>query len=306
MSDSLSRLTTEESSSHHMELDLMSVREIIEAMNEEDQTVALSVRKELPRIEEAIEAVVRCLQSGGRLVYAGAGSSGRMGLLDAAECPPTFGVEPALVTALLAGGQEAMLRAVEDAEDDADAGKRAVHDTLTNKDVLVGIAASGRTPYVLGAIEAASQLGAVTVGLACNKDTPLGRAADYPIEIALGPEVLAGSTRLKGGTAQKMTLNMISTAAMIRLGKVYGNLMVNVQATNDKLRHRVVRIIREATGADEETAERCSRQANGDAGLAILMIQHQATMEEASQALQETNRHFRQAGVRLANRLRQL
>lgn len=300
MNTNIQKLTTEQRNDKSMGLDRLSVSEIIELMNEEDRTVAESVGNSLPQIEQAIEAIVTALQQGGRLWYIGAGTSGRMGILDAAECPPTFGVEPDLVSAIIAGGQEAIRSAVENAEDDEEAGRQAVLNVLTSKDVLVGIAASGRTPYVLGAVQAARSVGAVTVGLACNTGTLLGQAVHHPIEIYVGPEVLAGSTRLKAGTAQKMTLNMISTATMIRLGKVFGNLMVNVQATNQKLRDRVVHIIAEATGVDQATAQTYSDLAGGDARLAILMLKYKADYEEAHQALLDAKEHFGEAASRLA------
>ncbi|NEW04920.1 N-acetylmuramic acid 6-phosphate etherase [Paenibacillus sp. SYP-B3998] len=291
--------TTEKRNERSEQLDRLSAREIIDLMNEEDQKVPLAVQKALPQIELAIEAIVDKLSSGGRLFYIGAGTSGRLGVLDAAECPPTFGTDKDLVTALIAGGSKAVFEAVEDAEDNQEAGKNEVSSHLQAKDVLVGLAASGKTPYVLGAIEEARRKGIVTIGISCNRHTPLSDVVDYAIEVDVGPEIVTGSTRLKAASAQKMVLNMISTATMIRMGKVYKNLMVNVQASNHKLRERVVGIIQEAVGVDEETARMYSDLAKGDTSAAILMLQFQIDYPTAMKELQKSNGHFGKARIQL-------
>ncbi|OCT12925.1 N-acetylmuramic acid 6-phosphate etherase [Paenibacillus pectinilyticus] len=293
------KLTTEQRNERSAQLDQLSTIEIITLMNEEDQQVPLAVREALPQIERAIEVIIEKLANGGRLFYIGAGTSGRLGVLDAAECPPTFGTNKELVTAIIAGGSQAIFEAVEDAEDNEEVGRSEVRKQLTNRDVLFGIAASGKTPYVLGAVQEAKQLGILTIGLACNVNTPLGGLVDYPIEVSVGPEVVTGSTRLKAATAQKLILNMISTATMIRLGKVYKNLMVNVQATNDKLRHRVIDIVMEATPTNEEEARRSCDLANGDARAAILMLQFQVDYPTVMQALQKSGGHFGRARSQL-------
>jgi N-acetylmuramic acid 6-phosphate etherase len=292
MQQETSSLLTEQSNGRSRHLDQLSVGEIIRLMNEEDQTVALRVKEALPHIERAIEQIVARLENGGKLYYFGAGSSGRIGSLDATECPPTFGVDRELFNAVIAGGQEAMFQAVEDAEDDVEVGKLDARERLSDKDVFVGLAASGTTPYVLGAIREAKQIGALTVAIVCNVGTPLGEEADYPIEIQVGPEIIAGSTRLKAGTSQKMVVNMISSTVMIRLGKVYRNLMVNVQATNEKLRNRVVNMVMQAIEVDEGTAQGLVQQANGDARIAILMHKFGLPPEEIDERLTACYGHF--------------
>ncbi|MCR8633002.1 N-acetylmuramic acid 6-phosphate etherase [Paenibacillus radicis (ex Xue et al. 2023)] len=295
-------LITEQRNEKSVHLDQLSVRETVELMNQEDQTVALSVQTALPQISSAIEAIVQAVKTGGRIFYIGAGSSGRLGVLDASECPPTFGVDPGLVVGLIAGGEKAITRSIENAEDDYEAGRRELANKVTSKDAVVGIAASGSTQYVVGALQEANRIGALTVAISCNSNTLISAEAQYRIEVPVGPEIVTGSTRLKAGTATKMVLNMISTAVMIQLGKVYGNLMVNVQATNIKLKDRVVRIVREATGASEETACTIADQAKGDARAAILMIKYQISYEEARKELEEANDHFGHAFISLAKR----
>ncbi|TLS38473.1 N-acetylmuramic acid 6-phosphate etherase [Pseudalkalibacillus caeni] len=295
-------MVTEQRNKESEKLDTFSVREIIEIMNKEDKTVAYSVERSLPQIEAATERIVEVMRNGGKLYYIGAGTSGRLGILDASECPPTFGVDPGLVNGIIAGGEKAIKTAIENAEDSEEGGNKDVEAVVTEKDAVVGIASSGRTPYVLGAIQKANQLGALTVGVSCNPGARLSEIVQYPIEVMVGPEVVTGSTRLKAGTAQKMVLNMISTTVMIKLGKVYGNLMVNVQATNEKLRDRVVRIIQEVTGVSQETAREYSDKAKGDARAAILMITFQISIEEATETLKQTNDHFPEAMKRLSTK----
>lgn len=251
----LSRLTTETRNPQTMRLDELSTAEVLEIMNHEDQTVAQSVQKALPQITQAVDQIVKNFKQGGRLFYMGAGTSGRLGVLDAAECVPTFGTDPEMVQGLIAGDEKAMTVAVEGAEDSltlgpADLKKRH----LTDKDTVVGIAASGRTPYVIGGLDYARAMHAATISLACNADAEISQHAEIAIEVPVGPEVLTGSTRLKSGTAQKLVLNMLSTVSMIGIGKVYKNLMVDVKPTNAKLVERSKRIIMQATDADYETA----------------------------------------------------
>lgn len=268
----LNALTTERCNPRTAQIDTLTALEIARLMNEEDKSVPLAVEQALPDVAAAIDAVAARLRSGGRLFYVGAGTSGRLGVLDASECPPTFGTAPELVQGVVAGGPAAVFTAVEGAEDDASAGANDLAARgLTAKDAVVGLAASGRTPYVIGALSAARRAGALAVAVACNAGSPLAAAADIAIEAVVGPETLAGSTRLKAGTAQKLVLNMLSTGVMIRLGKVYGNLMVDLKATNAKLRDRACRIVSTATGLPGATAEALLAAANYDAKLAICM-----------------------------------
>ena len=242
---------TERSYYASRDLDRLPTADLLALMNTADAEIPAAVAKEIPRIARAVDAIARALEHGGHLIYIGAGTSGRLGVLDAAECPPTFGVPRDLVRAIIAGGDAAMSRSSESAEDDAEAGARdLIASGFGNNDVLVGIAASGRTPYVLGAVAKAHELGAITCGVSCVPDSELSRAVDFPIEPVVGPEVLTGSTRLRAATATKLVLNMISTAVMVRLGHVYGNLMVNVQPTNRKLEDRAKRIDAQAGGVD--------------------------------------------------------
>jgi N-acetylmuramic acid 6-phosphate etherase len=269
-------------------LDQMSVTELLTVMNEEDAKVASAVRAQIPAIARAVEAVTESLRKGGRLIYMGAGTSGRLGLLDAVECPPTFGTSPGQVMGLIAGGQNAFVKAVEGAEDRRELGEadlKALH--LNSKDIVVGLAASGRTPYVIGGLEYARQAGAATVSISCNPGAAISGLADVAIEIDNGPEILTGSTRLKAGTSQKLVCNMLTTASMIGLGKVYGNLMVDVQLTNEKLVQRAKRIVMEATSCDLETAERMLEQAKGQPKAAIVMILTGGSYEEAAAKLDE-------------------
>ena len=269
----LSSLATESRNPRSADLDAMSTLDLVRAMNDEDRTVAEAVEAALPRIAEAVDAISAQLRKGGRLIHVGAGSSGRLGVLDAAECPPTFSVEPEMVQGLIAGGPIAMLQAVEGAEDDPLLAQQDLERLdLTAKDVVVGIAASGRTPYVLGALRYAATQDALTIALTCNPDSKLSAAAEIAIEVVTGPEVITGSTRLKAGTATKMVLNMLSTGAFVRLNKTYGNLMVDLMASNDKLRARSVHIISSVAGCDQETAARALGECDGEVKTAIVVL----------------------------------
>ncbi|WP_308568576.1 N-acetylmuramic acid 6-phosphate etherase [uncultured Haemophilus sp.] len=269
----LSTLITEQRNPNSMNVDCLSALEIVQLMNEEDKQVPLAIEKCLPQIAQAVERIVAAFQQGGRLVYIGAGTSGRLGVLDASECPPTFGVSPEMVKGIIAGGERALRHPIEGAEDSK---TQAVVDLQTiqfsSKDVLVGIAASGRTPYVIGALEYAKSLGSVTVSIASNPNSAMANIVDIAIDTVVGPEVLTGSSRLKSGTAQKLVLNMLTTASMILMGKCYQNLMVDVQASNEKLKARAIRIVMQATDCDKALAEETLKQADQNAKLAIMMI----------------------------------
>jgi len=267
-----SALETEKINPATSEIDCVSPLEIVQMMNAEDAKVAEAVRQELPHIARAIEEIAARMCRGGRLLYFGAGTSGRLGALDASECPPTFNLPPEMVIGCVAGGPIALTLAVEDLEDSAEAGTAdAERLSVTETDTLVGITASGRTPYVLGAIARAKAVGALTIGLACNRNTPLEKAVEIMIAPVVGPEVITGSTRLKAGTAQKMVLNMLSTGVMILLGKTFGNLMVDIQATNQKLHRRAISIVRQATGVDEDAAEGLLSVSGGEVKTAIMV-----------------------------------
>jgi N-acetylmuramic acid 6-phosphate etherase len=273
LDDELADLVTESVNPAYALLDTMSVAELAEAMNQADASVAPAVHAVLPDITAAIEATAERMQAGGRLVYVGAGTAGRIGVVDASECPPTFSTPPEQVFAIMAGGSNAIVRPTEGAEDDATAGARAVDEAaIAPTDTVVGIASSGRTPYVLGAIERARELGALTVGLSCNTGTRLSATAELAIEIELGPEVISGSTRLKAGTAQKMVLNMFSTIVMVRLGKTYGNLMVDLKATNHKLRERAIRMVELIAQVPRDVAAAALEGVDFDVKLASLML----------------------------------
>lgn len=264
---------TEQRNPRSRNLDEKSTLEILRIINREDLQVARAVRREIPKIARAVDEIVERLHKGGRLFYIGAGTSGRLGVLDASECPPTFGVKRSLVQGIIAGGKSALTVSAEGAEDDPARGARDLRArTIRAEDVVVGIAASGTTPYVLGAVRFAQKCGAYTIGLTTNGNTPLSRAADLIIEPITGREVIAGSTRMKSGTAQKMVLNMISTTAMVRLGYIYDNWMIGVAKTNDKLRKRALRNLREATGANERAAQRVLRGSDGDLRVALVML----------------------------------
>lgn len=269
----LAQLITEQPNPNSMNLDQMSAFEIVQLMNKEDQLVPLAIEKTLPQIAAAVEKIVAAFRQGGRLVYLGAGTSGRLGVLDASECPPTFGVNDEMVKGIIAGGERAIRHPVERAEDNQQAAIADLQAIQFNaKDILVGIAASGRTPYVISGLKYAKEIGAFSVAIASNPDSAMAQVADISIETVVGPEVLTGSSRLKSGTAQKLVLNMLTTASMVLLGKCYQNLMVDVQATNEKLVARATRIIMQATGCERTQAEQTLIQADNNAKLAILMI----------------------------------
>ncbi|NDD65571.1 MAG: N-acetylmuramic acid 6-phosphate etherase [Acidobacteria bacterium] len=282
--------TTEELNPRTAGIDRLSTLEALHVINREDQQVALAVEKVLPAVARAVEAIAARLAAGGRLIYAGTGTSGRLGILDASECPPTFGVSPELVQGIIAGGYEACYRSVEASEDDREAGARDLRERgLTGQDVVVGIAASGRTPYTIGAVTYAREIGALTVAVTCNEGTELARAVEIAIEPVVGPEVIAGSTRLKSGTAQKLVLNMISTMTMVRLGYVTGNRMTNMQPRNSKLRWRAVGIVTAECGMAEGEAERLLERAGWDLRVAIVMWKAGVEPEAAQAALEATN-----------------
>lgn len=267
----LSRITTEQRNPRSAEIDTLSTVDMLCVINEEDAKVAPAIAEELGQIAAAVDGITARIKRGGRLIYIGAGTSGRLGVLDASECPPTFNSPPELVVGLIAGGDHALRHAVEHVEDSAEAGAEALREIeLTKADTVVGVAASGRTPFVLGAVAYARAFGALTVGVSSSSNAPLSEAVDIPIAVITGPEVVTGSTRMKSGTAQKLVLNMLSTGAMIRLGKTYGNLMVDVQPTNEKLRVRAVRIVAEATGLNTDQARSALANADGDVKTAIV------------------------------------
>ncbi|MEM5567691.1 N-acetylmuramic acid 6-phosphate etherase [Aerococcus viridans] len=290
MSVEINQLTTEKRNPNTMHLDQMSVGQVLELMNKEDQQVPEAIAEALGQIEAAVETIIQSLKAGGRFIYFGAGTSGRLGVLDAAECVPTFGVSPDLVVGLIAGGDKAMVEAVEGAEDSLTLAEEDFKKlNLNANDTVVGIAASGRTPYVIGGLQYAQSIGAKTVSIACNQQAKISRFAQIPIEVDCGPEVLTGSTRLKAGTAQKLILNMLSTVSMIGIGKVYQNLMVDVQATNEKLEERSKRIIMAATECSYEEAASYFEAANHKVKVAIVMILTNLDATEASQKINAAN-----------------
>lgn len=291
----MSKMSTEQRNPKSMNLDTLSVQEMTKLMNEEDATVTTAIQQSMRSINELIEAVIERMEKGGRLFYIGAGTSGRLGVLDAAECVPTFGTAPEWVQGMIAGGGKAVLEAVEGAEDSEElAVKDLKEKNLNEKDVVVGIAASGRTPYVKGGLKYAKEIGAQTGSISNNPNAAISALANYPVEVVTGPEVLTGSTRLKAGTAQKLVLNMISTVTMVKLGKVYENLMVDVQATNEKLVDRSKRIIMEATDCTFEEAEQYYQQ-TGSVKTAIVQILAKVTSEEAEQLLNQKQGRVREA-----------
>lgn len=255
-----------------MDIDLLPTAALLQRISDADRMVPVAVAQELPAIERAVDSIVAAFGRGGRLIYVGAGTSGRLGVLDASECPPTFGVADDMVVGLIAGGRDALVRSIEGAEDSSEAGAKALRDiALRPRDIVVGIAASGRTPYVIGAMTEARRIGATTIGLSCNPGSTLARMADIAISPVVGPEVLTGSTRMKSGTAQKMVLNMLTTASMIRIGKAYENLMVDLAPTNRKLMARATRMVAQVTGCDTDAARTALDRSGHDVKLAILM-----------------------------------
>jgi N-acetylmuramic acid 6-phosphate etherase len=292
----LGALRTEQVDAKFHMLDVMSVSELLSAMNESDSEVPRAVAAQLPIIEKVIDGVVDRMLQGGRLIYIGAGTSGRLGVLDAAECGPTFSVNQDQVQAIIAGGDSALRLPSEGIEDDPEAGKRDLEKLkISPRDSVIGIAASGRTPYVLGAIAYAKKIGALSVGLTCNPESEMSKIADISIEIDSGPELLAGSTRLKSGTAQKMVLNMISTITMVRLGKTFGNLMVDLQITNGKLKDRAIRIIEKATGASRLAAEKALSESEHEVKVAILMLLLHIDADTARERLRASQNRVREA-----------
>ena len=296
MSLNLKGMSTETRNQNTMNLDIMTPLEVVTVMNQEDARVPEAIKPALPNIAQCVTWAIESIEAGGRIVYMGAGTSGRLGVLDAVECPPTFGVAPEVVVGLIAGGEKAFVKAVEGAEDSRQLG----HDDLVNinlekRDIVIGIAASGRTPYVLGGLAYAQEVGCHTVAISCNPGSAIGQAAELAIEVGPGPEVLTGSTRLKSGTCQKLILNMISTATMVGCGKAYQNLMVDVMQTNEKLVVRAQNIVMEATGCDRETAAEKIGIAGGNAKTAITMILADCGLEEARERLAKAKGHVREA-----------
>lgn len=292
----LDDLTTEQRNPDSESIDTLTAREIVELMNREDAKVAAAVAAQVNEIADAIEIVVRAMRRGGRLIYLGAGTSGRLGVLDASECPPTFNTPPEMVVGLIAGGSAALTRAVEGAEDYAENAERDLQTVqLGRADVVIGIATSGRTPYVVGGLKLARSLGAATIGLSCNRDSELTGVAELMITPVVGPEVISGSTRLKAGTATKMVLNMITTGTMVRLGKTYGNLMVDLRATNSKLLERSRRIVASLTGLSQQDAEQLLARCDGEVKTAIVAHVRQVSAVQARQLLTDADGHLRRA-----------
>jgi N-acetylmuramic acid 6-phosphate etherase len=292
----LERLVSEERNARTMDLDLLPTVEILRRINAEDKGVACAVEKAIPEIAASVERIVAAFQAGGRLIYMGAGTSGRIGVLDASECPPTFRVPPTMVVGLIAGGYGALLRAAEGAEDSETKGAAALEEIgLTPRDVVVGIAASGRTPYVVGALAYAKRIGATTIALSCNSPSAIGAIADIAISTIVGPEVLTGSTRMKSGTAEKLVLNMLTTASMVRIGKTYQNLMVDLKASNKKLLARATRIVMQATDCSLEEARETLVRTDNDVKLAILVTLTGMKLPDARRALDGTGGFLRKA-----------
>ena len=296
MSLNLKNMSTETRNQNTMNLDIMSPLEVVTVMNQEDAKVPAAITPALPNIAQCVTWAIESIEAGGRIIYMGAGTSGRLGVLDAVECPPTFGVAPEIVVGLIAGGEKAFVKAVEGAEDSRELGRQDLIDiNLEKRDIVIGIAASGRTPYVLGGLAYAQEVGCHTVGISCNPGSAVGAAAELAIEVVPGPECLTGSTRLKSGTCQKLILNMISTATMVGCGKAYQNLMVDVMQTNEKLVVRAQNIVMEATGCDRETAREKIEIAGGNAKTAITMILADCGLEEAKERLAKSKGHVRGA-----------
>ena len=292
----LDKLVTEKRNENTKNIDNVSTAEMLSMINTEDKKVAYAVEKEIPSISKAVDEIAEAFKRGGRLIYCGAGTSGRLGILDASECPPTYGVSEELVQGIIAGGHEAIFRAKEGAEDSKELGVEDLKAIgLNDNDVLVGIAASGRTPYVIGSLEYANSLGVTTVSVTCNPESEISKVSKISIAPLVGPEAVTGSTRMKSGTAQKMVLNMLSTGAMIRTGKVYGNLMVDVKSTNEKLVERAKRIVMEATGAEREEAVETLQATGYDVKLSILMIVTSTDKDKAMELLNENEGYIAKA-----------
>lgn len=292
----LGKLTTESRNQNTLDIDQVSTIEMLNKINEEDKKVAIAVEKEIPQIANAIDATVERMNNGGRLIYIGAGTSGRLGILDASECPPTYGVSEELVQGIIAGGKEAIFRAKEGAEDSKELAVIDLKErNLNENDIVVGLAASGRTPYVIGGLEYANEIGALTISVTCNADSEVSKCAKISIAPVVGPEVVTGSTRLKSGTAQKLVLNMLSTGCMIKLGKVYGNLMVDVQSTNEKLVERAKKIVSDATGLNIDESTKVLNKTNFDVKLAIFMVLSKLDKEEAKAKLDESKGYIAKA-----------
>ena len=292
----LSKMTTEARNQASLELDKMSPLEVVTLMNSEDAKVPLAIKPHLEEIAQAVQWCIHSLENGGRIIYMGAGTSGRLGVVDASECPPTFGVPAEMVVGLIAGGPSAFIKAVEGAEDSKELGANDLKELgLKEIDTVVGLAASGRTPYVIGGLEYANQLGCKTVAIACNAGSAIGKVAKLAIEAIVGPEVLTGSTRLKAGTAQKLILNMISTASMVGIGKCYKNLMVDVMQSNEKLHVRAQNIVMEVTGVSRDEAKQTLEAADGSVKTAIVMILANCNKTEACKKLEAAKGHVREA-----------
>lgn len=292
----LGRLVSEERNPRTMDIDLLPTVDVLKKINEEDKTVAFAVEKVIPEIAACVDRITAAFRQGGRLIYMGAGTSGRIGVLDASECPPTFRVPPTMVVGLIAGGYSALLKATEGAEDSQAKGAEALAEIdLSAKDVVVGIAASGRTPYVIGGLNYAKKIGATAVALSCNPQSAIAAVADIAISPVVGPEALTGSTRMKSGTAEKLVLNMLTTASMIRIGKTYENLMVDLKASNKKLVARAARIVMQATDCTLEEAQLALAQTENDVKLAILIVMTGMSLADARSALEGSNGFLRQA-----------
>ncbi|WP_083256191.1 N-acetylmuramic acid 6-phosphate etherase [Domibacillus iocasae] len=290
------QLTTESRNTRTVHIDTADTKEILQIMNDEDMKVAHAVKEVLPQVERAVQFVLHSFKNGGRLIYMGAGTSGRLGVLDAVECPPTFSTSPDMVQGLMAGGEKAFIKAAEGAEDNEEAGQMdLINCRLTSNDTVVGLAASGRTPYVKGALKYAQKVGAKTVSISCNKEAPISQFADQSIEVIVGPEILTGSTRLKAATAQKMILNMISTASMLQMGKAYENLMVDVHVSNFKLKQRAVHTITRITNVSKKEAEGTLDLANNEVKPAIVMLKCGVTFGEAKELLKKAEGYVRKA-----------
>ena len=296
MDINLSKMTTESHNPSSLNLDIMSPLEIVSIMNEEDRKVPLAIEPHLSQIAQVVSWCIKSVESGGRIIYIGAGTSGRLGVVDASECPPTFGVPSSLVVGLIAGGEKAFVKAIEGAEDNPALGEHDLQKIgLSDRDTVIGLAASGRTPYVVGGLEYANLIGCHTASISCNSDSDISHVAELAIEIMVGPEVLTGSTRLKAGTAQKLVLNMISTATMVCTGKCYQNLMVDVVQSNEKLHVRAQNIVMEVTGVDRKTARNALDSTGGSAKKAIVVILGNCSPEEAEKRLVKAKGHVRAA-----------